>query len=136
MLFVFAESGSDSERDRRPVEGEEREERTPDYKRRSKFDDPESEKESETESAHLSNEENEEEYMEQTPPASPVELKPILPPYLPAIQGCRSVDEFQCLNRIEEGTYGVVYRAKDKKIGVFHWIYFCLWTVVLFDLLT
>uniref|UniRef100_A0A8C4QCH6 cyclin-dependent kinase n=1 Tax=Eptatretus burgeri TaxID=7764 RepID=A0A8C4QCH6_EPTBU len=29
--------------------------------------------------------------------------------------GCRSVEEFQCLNRIEEGTYGVVYRAKDKK---------------------
>lgn len=32
-------------------------------------------------------------------------------------QGCRSVEEFQCLNRIEEGTYGVVYRAKDKKTG-------------------
>ncbi|MEQ2175808.1 hypothetical protein GOODEAATRI_021510, partial [Goodea atripinnis] len=31
--------------------------------------------------------------------------------------GCRSVEEFQCLNRIEEGTYGVVYRAKDKKTG-------------------
>ncbi|KAF7994543.1 hypothetical protein HCN44_004015 [Aphidius gifuensis] len=38
-----------------------------------------------------------------------------LPPYLPAIQGCRSVEEFQCLNRIEEGTYGVVYRAKCKR---------------------
>ncbi|XP_055593461.1 serine/threonine-protein kinase PITSLRE [Uranotaenia lowii] len=38
-----------------------------------------------------------------------------LPPYLPGIQGCRSVEEFQCLNRIEEGTYGVVYRAKDKR---------------------
>lgn len=33
------------------------------------------------------------------------------------VQGCRSVEEFQCLNRIEEGTYGVVYRAKDKKTG-------------------
>ena len=33
-------------------------------------------------------------------------------------QGCRSVEEFQCLNRIEEGTYGVVYRAKDKKTGI------------------
>lgn len=31
------------------------------------------------------------------------------------ILGCRSVEEFQCLNRIEEGTYGVVYRARDKK---------------------
>lgn len=38
-----------------------------------------------------------------------------LPPYYPAVQGCRSVEEFQCLNRIEEGTYGVVYRAKDKR---------------------
>lgn len=38
-----------------------------------------------------------------------------LPPYYPALQGCRSVEEFQCLNRIEEGTYGVVYRAKDKR---------------------
>ncbi|RWS29291.1 cyclin-dependent kinase 11-like protein [Leptotrombidium deliense] len=38
-----------------------------------------------------------------------------LPPYLPAIQGCRSVEEFHCLNRIEEGTYGVVYRARDKR---------------------
>lgn len=34
-----------------------------------------------------------------------------------AIEGCRSVEEFECLNRIEEGTYGVVYRAKDKKTG-------------------
>ncbi|KAI4460891.1 cell division protein kinase [Holotrichia oblita] len=38
-----------------------------------------------------------------------------LPPYYPAIQGCRSVEEFQCLNRIEEGTYGVVYRARDRR---------------------
>lgn len=50
-----------------------------------------------------------------SPEPSPEILKPKLPYYLPAIQGCRSVDEFQCLNRIEEGTYGVVYRAKDKK---------------------
>lgn len=41
---------------------------------------------------------------------------PLLPKeYLPALQGCRSVEEFQCLNRIEEGTYGVVYRAKEKQ---------------------
>jgi cell division cycle 2-like protein len=38
-----------------------------------------------------------------------------LPAYFPAIEGCRNVDEFMCLNRIEEGTYGVVYRARDKK---------------------
>ncbi|VVC27767.1 Hypothetical protein CINCED_3A014110 [Cinara cedri] len=43
-----------------------------------------------------------------SPPLSPLK-------YLPALQGCRSVEEFQCLNRIEEGTYGVVYRAKEKQ---------------------
>ncbi|RXG60493.1 Cyclin-dependent kinase 11B [Armadillidium vulgare] len=46
--------------------------------------------------------------------ASPPEIKEKLPPYYPAIMGCRSVDEFECLNRIEEGTYGVVYRAREK----------------------
>lgn len=44
-----------------------------------------------------------------------IEINENLPPYFPAIQGCRSVEEFQCLNRIEEGTYGVVYRARDKR---------------------
>uniref|UniRef100_A0A8C1ZSU7 cyclin-dependent kinase n=1 Tax=Cyprinus carpio TaxID=7962 RepID=A0A8C1ZSU7_CYPCA len=57
----------------------------------------------------------EDNYVPESPPISPVELKKELPKYLPALQGCRSVEEFQCLNRIEEGTYGVVYRAKDKK---------------------
>ncbi|PPS05402.1 hypothetical protein GOBAR_AA15263 [Gossypium barbadense] len=33
------------------------------------------------------------------------------------LQGCRNVDEFERLNKIDEGTYGVVYRAKDKKTG-------------------
>ncbi|KAI5352046.1 hypothetical protein L3X38_004937 [Prunus dulcis] len=33
------------------------------------------------------------------------------------LQGCRSVDEFERLNKIDEGTYGVVYRAMDKKTG-------------------
>jgi len=51
--------------------------------------------------------------MDETPPPSPPPLA--LPPYYPAIQGCRNVEEFQCLNRIEEGTFGVVYRALDKK---------------------
>eukprot|EP01116_Phalansterium_solitarium_P002739 TRINITY_DN1295_c0_g1_i1.p1 TRINITY_DN1295_c0_g1~~TRINITY_DN1295_c0_g1_i1.p1 ORF type:complete len:511 (+),score=123.95 TRINITY_DN1295_c0_g1_i1:109-1533(+) len=31
--------------------------------------------------------------------------------------GCRNVDGFKKLNRIEEGTYGVVYRAQDRKSG-------------------
>jgi cell division cycle 2-like protein len=30
------------------------------------------------------------------------------PPYMPAIQGCRSVGEFQCLNKIEEGMFFLI----------------------------
>ncbi|XP_072333938.1 cyclin-dependent kinase 11B isoform X7 [Scyliorhinus torazame] len=75
----------------------------------------EDEEEIEDEESPISNTPTEGEYVPDSPPVSPVELKKELPQYLPALQGCRSVEEFQCLNRIEEGTYGVVYRAKDKK---------------------
>ncbi|XWS22727.1 hypothetical protein CRYUN_Cryun29cG0061100 [Craigia yunnanensis] len=44
------------------------------------------------------------------PPAPPLRSVNML-------QGCRIVDEFERLNKIDEGTYGVVYRAKDKKTG-------------------
>lgn len=44
-------------------------------------------------------------------------IDPNLPPYYPALYGCRNVEEYEWLNRIEEGTYGVVYRAKDKRTG-------------------
>lgn len=54
---------------------------------------------------------------EETVEEEVVDLDSLLPPYYPALQGCRSVEEFQLLNRIEEGTYGVVYRAKDKRTG-------------------
>ncbi|XP_022090107.1 cyclin-dependent kinase 11B-like [Acanthaster planci] len=54
-------------------------------------------------------------YLPDSPPQSPVELKEKLPAYYPAVSGCRSVEEFVCLNKIEEGTYGVVYRAKEKR---------------------
>ncbi|XP_060606555.1 cyclin-dependent kinase 11B-like isoform X2 [Ruditapes philippinarum] len=81
---------------------------------KSKFDDH-SENESETHSVHLNDHHEDDGYLDETPPMSPLELKPDLPPYFPAIQGCRNVEEFSCLNRIEEGTYGVVYRARDKK---------------------
>ena len=50
----------------------------------------------------------------EAPSPEPIKPSPIKI-YYPAIDGCRSVDEFECLNRIEEGTYGVVYRARDKK---------------------
>ncbi|KAK9278357.1 hypothetical protein L1049_027922 [Liquidambar formosana] len=33
------------------------------------------------------------------------------------LEGCRSVFEYEKLNKINEGTYGVVYRARDKKTG-------------------
>ncbi|KAK9843757.1 hypothetical protein WJX81_005040 [Elliptochloris bilobata] len=33
------------------------------------------------------------------------------------LRECRSVEEFERLNRISEGTYGVVYRARDKATG-------------------
>lgn len=38
-----------------------------------------------------------------------------LPSYYPGLQGCRSVEEFKHLNHIAEGTYGIVYRAQDKR---------------------
>ena len=41
-----------------------------------------------------------------------------LPCYLPGLMGCRNVESYEWLNRIEEGTYGVVHRAKDKKTGM------------------
>lgn len=53
--------------------------------------------------------------VEEPPKPSVDDILSQFPPYLPAIQGCRSVEEFHCLNRIEEGTYGVVYRARDKQ---------------------
>uniref|UniRef100_A0A0K0CSU1 cyclin-dependent kinase n=1 Tax=Angiostrongylus cantonensis TaxID=6313 RepID=A0A0K0CSU1_ANGCA len=35
--------------------------------------------------------------------------------FLLAYMGCRNVIEFDCVNRVEEGTFGVVYRAKNKR---------------------
>ncbi|XP_062476014.1 cyclin-dependent kinase 11B isoform X6 [Pezoporus occidentalis] len=75
----------------------------------------EAEEEEVGEGTPQSNAMTEGDYVPDSPASSPIELKQELPKYLPALQGCRSVEEFQCLNRIEEGTYGVVYRAKDKK---------------------
>jgi len=50
-----------------------------------------------------------------TPERSPTPIRKRT--YYPAIEGCRNVEEFNWLNRIEEGTYGVVYRARDKRTG-------------------
>ncbi|GAB0091059.1 Serine/threonine-protein kinase PITSLRE [Sergentomyia squamirostris] len=108
-------SGSDSESDSyddSKSEGSE-DSRTP----------PKEEQEKERASRILEEEDEKMPKAEDTPadgkPAEVAEKKSLfpddLPSYFPALQGCRSVEEFQCLNRIEEGTYGVVYRAKDKR---------------------
>lgn len=33
------------------------------------------------------------------------------------LAGCRSVDEFERLGRIDEGMYGIVFRGRDKRDG-------------------
>ncbi|KII68981.1 Cyclin-dependent kinase 11B [Thelohanellus kitauei] len=37
--------------------------------------------------------------------------------YYPSYMGCRSVNNFETMNRIEEGMYGVVFRARDLHTG-------------------
>ncbi|CAG8664810.1 15257_t:CDS:2, partial [Funneliformis mosseae] len=44
-------------------------------------------------------------------------IKPAPAPPPPMLAGCRSVDNYEKLNRIEEGAYGVVFRARDKTTG-------------------
>jgi serine/threonine protein kinase len=46
---------------------------------------------------------------------SPLTLKPMKIPQQEIFGCCRDVAEFQKLNRIGEGTYGIVYRAHDTK---------------------
>jgi len=41
----------------------------------------------------------------------------IFPLDTPEITGCRSVEIYEKLNHIEEGSYGVVYRARDTETG-------------------
>lgn len=56
-----------------------------------------------------------EEVEEEEGPSSPG--TPPLPDYFPGIHGCRNVENYEWLNRIEEGTYGVVFRGRDKRTG-------------------
>lgn len=48
---------------------------------------------------------------------SPVTHKPVKLPQHEILGACRSVSDFEKLNRIGEGTYGIVYRAKDLNSG-------------------
>lgn len=53
-------------------------------------------------------------------PASPVASTSKLtsiPKATPGLTGCRSVYNYERLNHIEEGSYGVVSRARDKETG-------------------
>jgi cell division cycle 2-like protein len=53
--------------------------------------------------------------VDEVPPSLPVVgVVPERPDWL---DGCRGVEKFERLNKIQEGTYGVVYRAKDKETG-------------------
>ncbi|KAK7359405.1 hypothetical protein VNO77_01364 [Canavalia gladiata] len=67
---------------------------------------------SETSVSHSDTDSEDEDDSRETP-------EPPVPPQrtVNMLQGCRSVDEFERLNKIDEGTYGVVYRARDKKTG-------------------
>lgn len=38
-------------------------------------------------------------------------------PRVALLEGCRSIESFEYLNKIDEGAYGVVYRARDKTNG-------------------
>ena len=48
---------------------------------------------------------------------SPASGKVIKLPQHEILGACRSVSDFEKLNRIGEGTYGIVYRARDLKSG-------------------
>jgi len=47
-----------------------------------------------------------------------------LPYYYPAKLGCRDVaSDFRIVNRVAEGTYGIVYRGEEKKNGKFKYLF-------------
>ncbi|RHY87650.1 hypothetical protein DYB37_006900 [Aphanomyces astaci] len=52
-----------------------------------------------------------------TKPKAPAAAPPSTAALDTAFGTCRNVDEFEKLNRIGEGTYGTVYRARDKVSG-------------------
>lgn len=53
----------------------------------------------------------------QPAPAVPTSMPPLQKRPLNMLESCRSVDEFERLKKIDEGTYGIVFKARDKKTG-------------------
>lgn len=53
----------------------------------------------------------------ETPPVRKVVHERPPPKFSPYLRECRHVDCFERLNHIEEGSYGVVFRARDKESG-------------------
>jgi len=51
------------------------------------------------------------------PPTPPTSTTRIIQDLAPPIQGCRSLDNYEILNKINEGAYGMVYRARDVDTG-------------------
>ena len=43
-----------------------------------------------------------------------IDIPDIKRPRVSLLEGCRSIENFEYLNKIDEGAYGVVYRARDK----------------------
>ncbi|KAI8092340.1 kinase-like domain-containing protein [Gilbertella persicaria] len=44
-----------------------------------------------------------------------INLQPKQPSHYPYLRQCRHVDSYERLNHIEEGSYGIVFRARDKE---------------------
>lgn len=113
--YVSARSSSESKKSSTRSQSTESREATPPSDRRSGSRTPSSDHSRSPSPKSNGKIDNEGEEEKEEKEKEIKELDEDLPPYFPAIQGCRSVEEFQCLNRIEEGTYGVVYRARDKR---------------------
>lgn len=53
--------------------------------------------------------------------------KPFEVPVKDQFGSCRFVSEFEKLNRVGEGTYGIVYRARDTKSGIEKYYFTSRW---------
>lgn len=114
----------DQEASTSPEPGELREEKL--HKRVARMSEDGKEYEKELNKRELEeldeDEESDDEEMQQPdldPDLDSLSCVPPEPPHcaIDMLQGCRCVDEFEKLNKINEGTYGIVFRARNKKTG-------------------